>query len=73
MRDALSDGSARSIPRLYRDFLVMREMGWSWQELMAAPLHVVETIWAFMQEEAAHRAAQGRDEGLAWPGGLPPQ
>ena len=43
------------MPRGYRDYLIMREMHWTWGELMATPWEVVEDCWRFICTEAKYR------------------
>jgi hypothetical protein len=45
----------QKVPRAYRDFLIMREMNWSWCELMTTPWEVVEDCWRYIQTEAKYR------------------
>ena len=37
------------------EYLVMRHMGWTWQELQDAPADIVAEVWRYMQTELKHQ------------------
>jgi len=42
------------------EYLIMKEMGWSYRELLETPLEVVERIWRYMNTEAKFREREIR-------------
>ena len=44
----------------YAEFVIMREMGWSYWELISTPYEVIENIWRFLNTEAKCREMEER-------------
>lgn len=48
------------IPKEYKDFLIMREMRWNPQELMATDYDIVDSVWRYMNTEAKYREIEAK-------------
>ena len=48
------------MPTEYMDFAVMREMGWSYQELMQCPAEVVANIIRYLNTEGKFYKARAK-------------
>lgn len=53
-------GTGSLVPKGYVDFCIMREMGWTYQELQACPQRVYEDIMRYMRTENKFREWHGR-------------
>jgi len=49
---ALLEMGRGKAPQSYIDYQIMKEMGWTYQELMATPADVVQDIIRYMNTEA---------------------
>ncbi|MEV5944450.1 hypothetical protein [Streptomyces sp. NPDC051994] len=48
-------------PEEFVDFEVMREMGWSWQDLETTPIYVRRYVWdLLLARRQAEQASSGR-------------
>ena len=48
------------MPKSYIDYIVMKEMGWSWHELQACPQSVYMDIVRYLNTEAKFQKARNK-------------
>jgi len=53
-------GKTKKVPVEYAEFIIMREMGWTYWELMSTPYEVIQNIWRFMNTEAKYKEMEER-------------
>ncbi len=51
---AFLEAGEGQVPQRYIDYQIMKQMGWSYQELMATPDSVVRDILRYMNTEGKH-------------------
>jgi hypothetical protein len=39
------------VPSGYKDYLICKEMRWTYQELQSTPAEIVDDFWVYMQTE----------------------
>lgn len=51
------NGLRTEIPQPYLDYMLMKEMNWSYTDLLNTPVKVIEAIWKILELQAEHRDA----------------
>ena len=44
----------KPVPLAYKNYLIMKHMGWTWKELCDTPWEVVNSCWSYSQTEAIY-------------------
>jgi len=47
-------GKPKHISQMYKNYLLMQHMGWTWGELMNTPCTVAADCWRYMQTEISY-------------------